>query len=67
MQTLPSEPTMSSGYSLPLRARTEGSAFDDGPAAPGGHDKPHRAKSESVAGQSRRQLQDFQVQELRNG
>ncbi len=67
MQTLPSEPTMSSGHPLPLRARTEGPAVDDGPAAPGGHDKPHRAQPESVAGQSRRQLQDFQVQELRNG
>ncbi len=67
MQAFPGEPTMSSGYSLPLRARAEGPAFDDGPAAPGGHDQPHRAQPESVAGQSRRQLQDFQVQELRYG
>jgi hypothetical protein len=67
MQALSSESTMPSGYALPLRARTEGPAFDDGPSALGGDDKPNRAEPKSIAGQSGRELQDLQVQELRNG
>ena len=67
MQALSGEPTMPSGDALPLRARTEGLALNDGPSAPGGDDKPYRAEPESVAGQSGRELQDLQVQELRNG
>ena len=58
---------MPCGYPLPLRARPEGPAVDDGPAAPGGDDQPDRAQPESVAGQFRSQLQDLQVQELRHG
>jgi hypothetical protein len=67
MQTLSGESTMPCGNALPLRAWAKGLAFYDGPSALGGNDKPNRTQPESVAGQSGRQLQDFQVQELRHG
>jgi hypothetical protein len=67
MQTLLGEPTMPSRNAMPLRARTEGSEVNDGPVAPGSDDKPDRAQPESAAGQFGRQLQDLQVQELRDG
>ena len=67
MQALLGESTMPSGDALPLRTRAEGPAFDDGPFALGGDDKPDRAQPEFVAGQSGRELQDLQVQELRYG
>jgi hypothetical protein len=67
MQALSGESTMPSGYALPLRAWAEGPAFDDGSFALGCDDKPDRAEPKSLAGQSGRELQDLQVQELRHG
>jgi len=67
MQAFPSEPTMPSRNALPLRTRLEGPTINDGSAAPGRHDQPHRAQPKFTPGQFGGQLQDLKMQELRYG
>ena len=58
---------MSSGHSLPLRTRPERPPEHDGPTSASSHDQSHRTQLEPPARLTRRQLQDQQVSQLRNG